>query len=88
MSLVFVENTRKFTRMAVAVSKKVEKRAVARNKIRRRVYEALRKNIDLIPKNTDYVFVVFSKEVGRMPFSELEKLLGELVEESKVCYTK
>ena len=84
MSLVFVRNTRGFTRFGVVVSKKVEKSAVKRNRIRRRVYEALRVNFDLIPKNNDYLFVVFSKEVGRMPFSELEKILGELVEESKV----
>ena len=84
MSLVFVRNTRGFTRFGVVVSKKVEKSAVKRNRIRRRVYEALRVNLDLIPKNNDYLFVVFSKEVGKMPFSELEKILGELVEESKV----
>ena len=88
MSLVFVPNTRGFTRVAVVVSKKVEKTAVRRNRIRRRVYEAIRKNFELVPKRTDYVFVVYSKEVGKMDFSELEKLLGELVEESRVCYNK
>ena len=88
MSLVFAENTRKFTRFAVVVSKKVAKTAVGRNKIRRRVYEVIRKNIEYIPKEMDYVFVVFSSEVGEMKFSELEKLIGELVAESKVCYNK
>ena len=88
MSLVFVPNTRGFTRVAVVVSKKVEKTAVKRNRIRRRVYEALRKNFDLVPKKMDYAFVVYSKEVGKMSFSELEEMLGGLVEESKVCYNK
>jgi len=88
MSLVFVPNTRGFTRVAVVVSKKVEKTAVKRNRIRRRVYEALRKNFDLVPKKMDYVFVVYSKEVGKMSFSELKEMLGGLVEESKVCYNK
>ena len=74
--------------MAVVVSKKVMKTAVGRNRIRRRVYEVLRKNIDLIPKGSDYIFVVFSKDVIDMPFSSLEKLLGELVAEAKVCYNK
>ena len=36
----------------------------------------------------DYVFVVFSKDVIEMPLNELEKLLGELVAEAKVCYNK
>ena len=88
MSLVFVPNERGFTRIAVVVSKKVEKTAVGRNRIRRRVYEALRKNIDMVPKKTDYIFVVFSKDVLTMPFTKLEENLGRLVEDGKVCYNK
>ena len=88
MSLVFLNNERGFTRVAVVVSKKVVKSAVKRNRIRRRVYEALRLNFDLVPKKYGYIFVVFSKEVLDMPFSELEKKLGELVAEAKVCYNK
>lgn len=88
ISLVFVENTRGFTRVAVVVSKKVAKSAVERNKIRRRVYEALRINFDDMPKKTDYIFVVYSKDVKNIPFEELQKILGKLVEESKVCYNK
>ena len=88
MSLVFCDNTRGFTRLAVVVSKKVAKSAVERNRIRRRIYEALRVNFEHIPKSKDYIFVVFSKDVMKMPFGELEKILGELVEESKVCYNK
>ena len=84
MSLVFAENTRGFTRVAVVVSKKVEKSAVKRNRIRRRIYEIIRKNFELLPKKVDYIFVVFTNEVATMPFNELEKLLGELVEQSKV----
>ena len=88
MSLVFGENMRGFTRVAVVVSKKVNKTAVGRNRIRRRVYEALRVNFDLVPKKMDYIFVVYSPEVLKMKFTELEKLLGELVAEAKVCYNK
>ena len=88
MSLIFAENTRGFTRVAVVVSKKVEKSAVGRNRIRRRIYEALRLNLDYLPKKHDYIFVVFSSEVLKMSFDDLERLLGKLVEESKVCYNK
>lgn len=84
MSLIFVDNPKGFTRTGVVVSKKVEKSAVKRNRIRRRIYEILRLNFDKIPKEKDYLFVVFSKEVMKMPFLELEKLLGELVEQSKL----
>ena len=84
MSLVFVKNERGFTRVGVVVSKKVEKTAVGRNRIRRRVYEAIRLNMDKLPKEVDYVFVIFSKKVADMPFSELEENLGLLVEQSKM----
>lgn len=88
MSLIFADNAKGFTRVAVVVSKKVEKSAVGRNRIRRRIYEAVRLNFEYLPKKRDYIFVVFSKEIMDTPFSELEKILGKLVEESKVCYNK
>ena len=88
MSLVFAENTRSLTRVAVVVSKKVEKSTVGRNRIRRRIYEALRLNFDKIPKKYDYIFVVYSKDLIKMPFSKIEETLGELVAEAKICYNK
>ena len=87
-SLVFADNTRGFTRVAVVISKKVIKSEVGRNRVRRRVYEVIRKNFELLPKKRDYIFVIFSKDVKDMPFAELEKMLGELVAESKVCYNE
>lgn len=86
MSLVFVENTRGFTRVAVVVSKKVAKSAVKRNRIRRRIYEVVRQNFEMIPKKHDYIFVVYATDVLTMPHSQLEKRLGELVFEAKTCY--
>jgi len=88
MSLIFADNTRGFTRVAVVVSKKVEKSAVGRNRIRRRIYEALRVNLEQIPKKRDYIFVVFSNKILKMPSKELEGVLGKLIEDSKVCYNK
>ena len=88
ISLVFVKNTRAFTRMAVVVSKKVDKTAVGRNRIRRRIYEALRINIEKIPKGYDYIFVVYSRDLAKIKFSKLEKILGELVAEAKTCYNR
>ena len=74
MSLVFADNTRGFTRFAVVISKKIEKSAVKRNRIRRRVYEALRLNIDSIPKEKDYIFIIYTKDLIETPFNELEKM--------------
>ena len=86
--MIFAPNERGFTRVAVVVSKKVNKTAVGRNRIRRRVYEAIRKNFEYLPEKTDYIFVIFSRDFMTIPYSELEKILGELVEEAKVCYNK
>ena len=88
MSLVFCDNSKGFTRVAVVVSKKVAKTAVSRNRIRRRVYEAIRANFEFVPLKRDYIFVVYSADILKMPYNELVKLLGELVAESKVCYNK
>lgn len=84
MSLTFAENSKGFTRVGVVVSKKVEKSAVKRNRIRRRIYEVIRLNFDKIPKKKDYIFIVFSKDIAKITFLELEKILGELVEQSKL----
>ena len=84
MSWVFLPNSKGFTRVAVVVSKKVEKSAVGRNRIRRRIYEIIRLNMEYLPKKTDYIFVVFNKDVMKMDYSELEKIVVGLVEESRV----
>lgn len=84
MSLVFCDNSRGFTRVAVVVSKKVTKTAVKRNRIRRRIYEVIRQNFEFLPEKRDYIFVVYSEDILKTPYSELVKLLGELVAESKV----
>ena len=84
LSLVYGENRRGFTRVAVVVSKKVDKSAVARNRVRRRVYEALRLNFEKIPKERDYIFVVYSSKILKMDFDKLQEALGELVAQSKV----
>ena len=85
-SLVFASNARGFTRVAVVVSKKVNKTAIGRNRIRRRVYEVIRRNFEYLPKETDYIFVIYTPEVMTMEVMELEKMLGGLVEEARVCY--
>ncbi|MBR6965223.1 ribonuclease P protein component [Candidatus Saccharibacteria bacterium] len=84
MSLTTLDNDRGFTRVAVVVSKKVLKTAVGRNRIRRRVYEAIRKNFEDMPLEKDYIFTVFTKEIGTMSEKELEKILGDLVADASI----
>ena len=58
--------------MAVVVSKKIDKSAVVRNRIRRRLYEAVRKQVDLLQgKSVDMVFVVKNSSLKDNDWTEL-----------------
>ena len=84
ISLVFAENSRNKQRFAVVVSKKVMKSAVGRNRIRRRVYEAIRLQQTKITKPVDCIFIVYNKEVMVMEFKELQKLVADLLKEAEI----
>ncbi len=82
LSLVFTPNTRHFRRFGVVVSKKVLKHAVGRNRIRRRVYEAIRLELPNYPLPMDYLFVIYQKSIATMPFLELRRTIRELLDRS------
>lgn len=82
LSLVFAKNTRGYQRFAVVVSKKVLKSAVGRNRMRRRIYEAIRHELPEFPEPMDCIFVVFNKSVATMPFLELRRLVHDLISRS------
>lgn len=60
-------------RLAVVVSKKVNKSAVARNRIRRRLYEAVRHLEADITQPHDIVLAVFSSSVTDEPAESLAR---------------
>ncbi|MBX4197541.1 ribonuclease P protein component [Candidatus Saccharibacteria bacterium] len=62
---------RKAYRLAVVVSRKVNKSAVARNRIRRRLYEASRELGQSINEPHDIVITVFHSSVSDTPYPEL-----------------
>jgi ribonuclease P protein component len=73
-ALKYVANPKRSDyRLAVVVSKKVHKSAVVRNRIRRRLYEAARRQ--QIQQGYDLVLTVFQEGVGDMPAEELERLV-------------
>lgn len=69
---------RKFSRFSVVVSKKVLKSAVGRNRIRRRIYEYVRQNMDLIQGVHDVVIICTSSELRAMPYEQLSDQLDQL----------
>jgi ribonuclease P protein component len=79
ISLTFTPNTRNKTRFAVVVSKKVLKSAVGRNRIRRRIYEAIRPQIPNLKSPIDGIFTVYTSEIKDMDFIELSGLIKSLL---------
>jgi ribonuclease P protein component len=69
-------------RVAVVVSKKVHKSAVMRNRIRRRVYEVVRRNSQAIAPGTDLIFTVFSETVAEIDAGKLESLVMESLQQA------
>ena len=84
ISLVFANNSRNKRRYAVVVSKKVLKSAVGRNRIRRRVYEAIRIELPKIEKPFDCIFIIYSKEILDMDFKVIQKTIRDLLKEANI----
>jgi ribonuclease P protein component len=74
---VAANKRRPSARLAVVISKKVLKSAVGRNRIRRRVYEALRHEIERIDPLYDIVVIVTSAELLTLDSPELHRTVVE-----------
>lgn len=89
MALKFVPNARRDTyRLAVVVSKKVNKSAVARNRMRRRLYEAVRRQQAQLTVPHDMVLTVFHEQVATMPADELERMVQAQLRQAGIINSK
>ncbi|MBQ3318466.1 ribonuclease P protein component [Candidatus Saccharibacteria bacterium] len=82
LTIIYNENPKKFLRFAVVVPKKVQKLAVNRNKIRRRLYEAIRLEIKenpFFPKSGDFIFLIRSDSLMKTDFSYLRALVSSMI---------
>ena len=59
-------------RLAIVVAKKVDKRAVARNRIRRRLYELFRLNLAPTSSGVDLAIIVLTSELAIMDYEQLQ----------------
>ena len=64
-------------RVGVIVSKRIHKRAVVRNRIRRVVYEIVQKQIKELNGRHDILCLVKDKKIIDTPFVELQKEISE-----------
>ena len=85
LSLKYNPNPRRsIFRAAVVVSRKVDKSAVARNRIRRRLYECIRVHQAEIKEPYDLVFTVFSPQLEDSTAEELQETVNKLLLDSGV----
>ena len=85
VSLKYCENHRRKTyRLAVVVSRKVHKSAVVRNRIRRRIYEIIRKHHDQLVSPYDMTFIVYNDQLAAIPAPEIEQIITDLLERAAI----
>ncbi len=88
-ALRYVLNGRRKTyRLAVVVSKKVSKSAVVRNRIRRRLYEAVRRQEAKINEPYDLVVTVFGETMAEMPAEELDTLVRAQLKQAGIVKSR
>jgi len=81
LSLKIKKNSLGFSRFGSVISKKVSKKAVERNKIRRRIYGIMQKDfMDKVKKGWDILFIV-SPSIKDKKGKELEEIMKESFEE-------
>lgn len=84
-SLYVLEGDRvKRTKAAVVVSRKVHKSAVKRNRIRRRIYEIVRHEMDNIKRPAEIVITVYSAEVADIPADKLQQNIRDLFKKARL----
>lgn len=85
VSLRVVANPKRSTsRVAVIVTKKVQKAAPRRNRIRRRVYEVVRLHWDNLKPGHDMLISVYDPQAGVMPYEELERTIVGVLKQAHV----
>jgi ribonuclease P protein component len=89
LSLRVAANSRRAnSRCAVIVTKKVQKAAPRRNRIRRRVYEIVRTHWDHIKPAHDLLISVYDPQAGTMPYDELEQAVLQLFKQAHIWQDK
>lgn len=88
-SLKYVVNKKRDSyRLSVVVSKKVNRSAVVRNRIRRRIYEIVRLLEESIIEPHDLVVTVFSDQINTLDKEELNRLIRAQLFQAGVISSK
>ena len=80
--LKFSENGEKLSRFAFVISKKIDKRAVIRNRIKRSISRGLEKIVSDINKEYDFVFIV-KKQILDKDQKEIPSFIEDFFKQNK-----
>ncbi len=81
---VYADPRKQRTRVAVVVSRKVNKSAVVRNRIRRRVYEVVRMHPAHKTFTYEMVFTIYRLDTADIPITALKQQVDELLKKAKI----
>ncbi len=81
--LKYLKNKLSINRVGFIVSQKVAKKATQRNKIKRRLREVVRKNLNRLTPGYDMIFIA-QKGSEEKKFSELEEKVEQLLKKTKI----
>lgn len=83
LSLIKTENNLNQNRFGFVVSQKISKKAVIRNKIKRRLREIIRNNLDKIKKNYNVIFIA-KKGIEEKEFKEIKEIIEQLLKRARL----
>jgi ribonuclease P protein component, eubacterial len=85
MALTYIKGTnRKHSRFSVIISKKVLKSAVGRNRIRRRVYESIRLNLERLSSPNDVLVTIYDSSFRDSPYNDVTSCINKLLKEASL----
>jgi len=85
LAMRYVLNRRRSKyRAAVIVSRKVDKSAVVRNRIRRRVYEIIRACAGEITEPYDIAFTIFTNQLADISSAQLQRQVRECLAKANI----
>ena len=79
--LKFSRNKKEINRVGFVVSKKISKKAVTRNKIKRRMREAAKSDWGELEKGYDLIFFS-SPGIEELDFAEISRLISNLIKKA------
>lgn len=83
LAIKVLRNNQEITRFGFLVGIKISKKAVLRNKIKRRLREIIRLKLDKIKKGFDVVILTRS-EIGKKTYQEIDETLSRILKKANL----